>query len=77
MMNNWTLFAFPLNLILALLWMFVWWILWKNHGKSILVRFMLSPAATVSSVALLLLCSLWIGFSGKNDFVTSIPFVRG
>lgn len=74
-MDNWTLFAFPLNLILALLWMFVWWILWKNHGKSILVRFMLSPAATVSSVALLLLCSLWIGFSGKNDFVTSIPFV--
>lgn len=75
MLDFWTFFAFPLNLILAVLWATGWGLLYKNSPESKLVRFMLSPAATISSILLLVIACLWIGFSGDRDFVCSVVFV--
>ena len=71
----WTFFAFPLNILLAVLWTvcLVW--LWKNHSSGRIVRFMLSPAATVSALTLLAGACLWIGLSGDRGFVQSVFFV--
>jgi hypothetical protein len=71
----WTFFAFPLNLLLAILWFGGWGWLWKNRPASKCVRFMLSPSATVSALVLLLCGGLWIGLSGSRDFVQTVPFV--
>lgn len=71
----WTFFAFPLNLLLAILWFGGWGWLWKSRSGSRSVRFMLSPAATVSAFVLLLCGGLWIGFSGSREFACSVPFV--
>lgn len=71
----WTFFAFPLNLMLAVIWMVGWRWLWKNHKENSAIRFLLSPAATVSSILLLTVSCLWIGFTGDTDFVQSILFV--
>ena len=71
----WTFFAFPLNLLLAVLWTVCWVWLWKNHSSGHIVRFMLSPVATLSSLALLAGACLWIGLSGDRGFVQSVFFV--
>ena len=67
----WSFFAFPLNLLLASLWMTGWAWLWKKRRESFAVRFLLSPAATVNSFVLLLSACLWIGITGKRVFVQS------
>ncbi len=75
-MNNfWTFFAFPLNLLLALLWACGWGWLWKKRPDSRIIRFLLSPAATISSITMLVTGCLWIGFSGNRELVQSVPFV--
>lgn len=74
-MNEWIFFAFPLNLLFALIWAGGWIMLWKYRRESFVLRFMLSPASTISSISLLLAACLWIGFSGDRDFVRSIVFV--
>lgn len=75
-MNHfWTFFAFPLNLFLALLWMVGWGWLWKKHPSCKAVKFLLSPAATIVAILLMLVFCLWIGLSGRREFVQSIPFV--
>ena len=75
-MNSfWTFFAFPLNLLLALLWACGWGWFWKNRPSNRIIKFLLSPSATISSISLLVVACLWIGFSGKREFVQSIPFV--
>ena len=71
----WTFFAFPLNLIFAIIWFGGWMWLWKDRSDSRIVKFMLSPAATISAIILLLAACLWIGFSGSREFVQSLPFV--
>lgn len=71
----WTFFAFPLNLLLAVLWIVIWVWLWKNRPSGCVVRFMLSPAATISALALLAGACFWIGLSGDRAFVQSIFFV--
>lgn len=71
----WTFFAFPLNLLLALLWMIGWVWVRRRHPDCQLLRFMMSPAATISSILLLLAACLWIGFTGNREFVYSVPFV--
>ena len=72
---DWSFFAFPLNLLLALLWIVCWRWLWKNRPQCRVVRFLLSPAATVSAIGLLIAACLWIGFSGEHGFVESVVFV--
>ena len=71
----WTFFAFPLNLLLAVFMIVCLAWLWKNRTESRLVRFLLSPAATISAIILLLAACLWIGFSGDRTFVESVAFV--
>ena len=75
MEHIWTFFAFPLNLIFAIIWFGGWMWLWKGRSDSRIVKFMLSPAATISAIILLLAACLWIGFSGSREFVQSLPFV--
>ena len=70
-----TFFAFPLNLLLALLWLAGLALLWKHRPDSRIVKFLLSPLATILALVLLLAFGLWIGFSGDRAFVQSIPFV--
>ena len=71
----WTFFAFPLNLLLALLWLAGLGLLWKNCSDSRVVKFLLSPLATILALTLLLAGGLWVGFSGDRECVQSIPFV--
>ena len=71
----WTFFAFPLNLLLALLWLAGLGLLWKHRPDCRVVKFLLSPYATILALTLLLACGLWIGFSGDRACVQSIPFV--
>lgn len=75
-MNDfWTYFSFPLNLFLAALWMFFWGWLRKSHPGNRALRFLLSPSATLSSIILLTVSCLWIGFTGHRGFVGSVIFV--
>lgn len=58
------LFAFPVNLILALVWggIILW--LWKDYRRSVFVRWFLSPLATLSSILLFGSVCLVAGFAG-------------
>ena len=71
----WTFFAFPLNLLLAaiLVCCLVW--LRKTCPNTPVVRFLHSPTATISSIILLIISCLWVGFSGDRGFVESALFV--
>lgn len=63
--------AFPLDLILAALWLIAVFALWRNGRKSLLVRFMLSSAATVSSIVLFLALCLVIGLTDNRELAGS------
>ena len=71
----WTFFSFPLNLLVAVLWAVSWGWLWKSHRDTFVIRFMLSPIATISSIAMLIAACLWIGFTNDRDFVQTFLFV--
>ncbi len=75
MTGFWTFFAFPLNLLLAVFLIVCLGWLRKNRPESALIKFLLSPAATISAIILLLEACLWIGFSGDRTFVESVVFV--
>lgn len=75
MKDIWTFFAFPLNLILASLWSAILLWLRKSFSQSAVVRFLHSPAATISSIVLLITACLWIGFSGDRTFPQTLIFV--
>lgn len=66
--------AFPVNLIFMLLWGLVVYWLYRDGRNSGFVRFMLSPAATVSSLSLFVAACLVLGF-GVQDFSSSWVFV--
>ena len=66
--------AFPLNLILALIWASIMVSVWKMRRKSLFVEFMLSKGATVSSIVLFLGFSLAIGISGQRELVSTWIF---
>ncbi len=70
-----TFFSFPLNLILALLWAGSMFWLWRSRRKSLFVRFILSKAATISAISLLLVFSVIIGITGLRSLVHSWGFV--
>ena len=69
------IFAFPLNLVLFIIWAGVVTASWHNARKSAFVRFMLSPAATLSAISLTLLASLVIGLTGFRSLVSSWAFI--
>ena len=71
----WTFFSFPLNLLLALLWLVGWGLLWRHRSDCRPVKFLLSPIATMSALSLLIVAGLWVGFSGNCAWVQSVPFV--
>lgn len=66
--------AFPLDLILALIWASIMVSVWKMRRKSLFVEFMLSKGATVSSIVLFLGFSLAIGISGQRELVSTWIF---
>ena len=66
--------AFPLNLILALIWASIMVSVWKMRRKYLFVEFMLSKGATVSSIVLFLGFSLAIGISGQRELVSTWIF---
>ena len=68
-------FAFPLNLIIALLWICAMLFLWNNRRKSMFVEFMLSRGATVWAIVLFLLFGLVMGVTGIRSVAQSWPFV--
>lgn len=69
------LFAFPLNVIVMLLWLTGLYWSWNRHRKSLFVSFMLSKGATLSAVVLFLAFALVIGLSGRRTIVDTWVFV--
>ena len=67
--------AFPVNLVIALIWVLACHYSWKYAKGTILVRFLLSPAATISSVCAFLLSCIWIGITGDRTFVHTAFFI--
>lgn len=70
-----SMFAFPLNLILAVLWAASVYFSYKHAGSSGFVRFMLSSKATIVSIALFSLACILIGLTGNREFIRSVPFI--
>lgn len=68
-------FAFPLNVIIALLWIGVIFWMWKSRRKSLFVSFMLSKGATICAVTLFLIFSLVIGLTGFRSITGTWVFV--
>ena len=68
-------FTFPVNILCAFIWALVCYFSWKNSRTSAIVRFFLSPSATISSISIFLISCMWIGLSGDRTFVHSIFFV--
>lgn len=73
--------AFPVNIILAILWVAAVLFLWRNHGKSRMMRFLLSPWTTVTSILLFASGCLVLGFTcdvrmtGSWWFVAELVFL--
>lgn len=55
-------FAFPLNIILACIWLFLLWRLYKEGAKLPFTRFLISSDTSILSILLLIGGSLVIGF---------------
>lgn len=70
-----TFFAFPLNIIIGMIWIggMLW--IWKDARKSQFVAFMLSKGASISAVALFLVFCLVVGLTGIRSLVNSWVFV--
>lgn len=73
--GNIEIFAFPLNVILLLIWAGAVITSWHSARDSAFVRFMLRPAATVSAIIITLIFSLIIGLTGYRSLVTSCAFI--
>jgi hypothetical protein len=67
--------AFPLNLIVSLLWFSFMYRLWKKSSKSMFVRFMLSPEATFWSIFLFIDACIVIGLTGERSYTESWVFI--
>ena len=66
--------AFPLNLIIALIWAFLMLTLWRTSKKSLFVEFMLSRGATITAIVFLSMASIVVGITGNSNLVTSWAF---
>jgi hypothetical protein len=69
------LMAFPLNLIIPLLWFGLMFHLWKKSPKSMFVRYMLSPGATFWSIFLFIDACIVIGLTGERSYTVSWVFI--
>lgn len=69
------LFAFPVNIILFILWAVAVIGLWKARPKSGFVRFMLSPGATYLAIGLFLAFGLKVGITGFRWLTDTWLFV--
>lgn len=69
------IFAFPLNVLLLLLWAVIVAVLWKSGKKSGFVRFMLSSGATYWALGIFLVLCLAVGISGYRWLTGTWPFV--
>lgn len=67
--------AFPLNLIVPVLWSGLMFRLWKKKPKSMFVRFMLSPGATFWSIFLFIDACVVVGLTGERSYTESWPFI--
>lgn len=70
-----SLFSFPLNVILLVLWSGAVFGRWKNRRNSSFVRFMLSSGATVSAIGLTIIFCLVIGITGWRWLTGTWPFI--
>lgn len=70
-----SIFAFPLNIVLFLIWGASVTATWKNRRLSGFVRFMLSPGATFAAVGIFLVSCLVIGLTGFRQIVGTWPFI--
>lgn len=70
-----SLFSFPLNISVFLIWISGMAIIWKSCRKSSFIRFMITPNATFVAIGLLLTAVIVIGFTGNRTIVTTWPFV--
>lgn len=68
-----TFMAFPLNVIFAFVWVFLFVWLYKCHKESLFVRFMLSMRATIAAMLLAVAGTLGVAFI--PHFTTSWPFI--
>ncbi|MBQ8810772.1 MAG: cytochrome c biogenesis protein ResB [Bacteroidales bacterium] len=67
--------AFPLNVMVLLLWLIVMSALWKYNRKSLFIRLMLSKESTVSCIVVLVFMCLVIGLTGNRRLVQTWPFL--
>ena len=70
-----SIFSFPVNLVLFLIWGLLVVLMWSSGRKSGFVRFMLSPGATYLAVGIFLAVCLVIGITGCRWITTTWPFV--
>lgn len=70
-----TVLAFPLNLMLLLIWMISVAVLWQKGKKSSFIRFMLSPGASISALGAFLAFCIAVGMTGWRWVVGTWPFV--
>ena len=70
-----SILAFPLNIIILILWLSAIFMLWNGGKNSGFVRFMLSPAATYCAVGLFIAFCLVIGITGYRWLVGTWTFV--
>ena len=69
------IFAFPLNLILFLIWTGAIFTSWRNARESAFVTFILRPTSTVTAISLTLVFSLIIGLTGSSSLISSWAFI--
>ena len=56
-----TFMSFPLNIVFAVIWLFILWRLYKESAHSRFTRFLLSPQTSILSIVLFIAASLVIG----------------
>ena len=68
------LFRFPLNLIIAVVWLYGLYELYRTRRRNVVAQFLLSPVASWLSVATLVIACMVMGLQ-RRPAVMSYPFV--
>lgn len=67
--------AFPLNIILFLIWALSLALLWRKAKGSAFIRFMLSPGATITAIGTFMVTCIALGVTGWRWIVGTWPFI--